>query len=639
VCIISVWLVAASAGLFPQQEPSRPTFAARTDLIQLDVSVLDGNRVPVRDLTTADFTVRVDGKPQPIVAFDAVDLPGRDLTGAAWRRDVAPDVATNRADAQRIVVLVMDDAHTPFDPGVNAFARRIGQAVVDQLGPADRAAVVYTFARKSGQEFTSDRARLRAAVNRFTPAGTAPMASPFSAERGGSLSSGPSRSGICLADPKRGDCLIEALLTAADILRGSPATRKTLVLVSPVSYHVAPDSLDGLDTADVLTRLFTALQQANINVYEFDPRGLRLSYEPDWGMLAENTGGRAITNSNEPWSLAPQVFRENSSYYVLGVQPADGRQDGRVHRITVRVSRPGVEVRSRTAYVAPPPPRPGKPARGPAPSGADRAIAGGLPAGDLPMRLTAAPMFVAGDRRARLAIAAGLALPSDAPVPPALALVVAAFTDTWKQAGTVRQSFTIDPREPGRSAVLDFTSRLDLPPGRYELRAALEDTTTGRAGSAFLSVIVPDFDKSRLVLSGATLGMHASPIATGSPLAGVLPFAPTTRREFDATDAIDAFVQVRQGGGNAMTAVSLVTRVLDGDGDARWSETTTLTPAQFGAGRQANVRTTLPLARLEPGEYLLSIEATAGGTTDRREVRFGRRAPRQDLGPGPDSLH
>ena len=47
-------------------------------------------------------------------------------------------------------------------------ARRIARAAVDQLGPADRAAVVFTSAFPHGgapQNFTADRARLLAAIN------------------------------------------------------------------------------------------------------------------------------------------------------------------------------------------------------------------------------------------------------------------------------------------------------------------------------------------------------------------------------------------------------------------------------------------------------------------------------------------
>ena len=50
------------------------TFRAGVDLVDVEVSVLDKNRLPVRGLTANDFTVLEEGSPRPVVAFTAVDL-------------------------------------------------------------------------------------------------------------------------------------------------------------------------------------------------------------------------------------------------------------------------------------------------------------------------------------------------------------------------------------------------------------------------------------------------------------------------------------------------------------------------------------------------------------------------------------
>src|SRR3954465_15599253 len=90
-----VALLAALLAQVPAAQP--PTFRAGVDVVQVDVSVLDKERRPVRGLSASDFNVLEDGKPRPVVAFIAVDLGERETapTGASWMRDVSRDVTTN----------------------------------------------------------------------------------------------------------------------------------------------------------------------------------------------------------------------------------------------------------------------------------------------------------------------------------------------------------------------------------------------------------------------------------------------------------------------------------------------------------------------------------------------------------------
>ena len=168
--LLSVTAVAVAmlAGVGAQQAPvaSPQTFRVGTDLVVLDVSVLDKDRHPVRGLTTADFTVLVDEKPRPVVAFKAVDVappaPPEPTApaGASWLRDVAPDVATNDHPPGRVVAILIDNytiAEARLDASQIQTARQTALAVIDTLGPDDRAAVLFTDDRHSAQTFTTDR--------------------------------------------------------------------------------------------------------------------------------------------------------------------------------------------------------------------------------------------------------------------------------------------------------------------------------------------------------------------------------------------------------------------------------------------------------------------------------------------------
>ena len=634
VLLIAIIAVGAIASGYAQQTP---VFRATTDVVQIDVSVLDRDRQPVRGLSAADFTVLDGGIEQPVVAFAAVDLPDLVRAGASWTRDVAPDVVTNHLGAQRVVLVLFDDCSTPWDPRVLQLSRRIAKAAIEELGPQDLASVIHTSARRNGQEFTNDRERLAAAVERFVPqapAGSDP--SPFSAGRPGrGLLSGAANtaglwSGMCIGG-SAGSPLDQALRNAAEILTGWPGVRKTLILVSIHGPDFSEMTLDRNTLIDNSARTFAALQRANLNVYQFDPRGLEVGRKvsEDFGMLSDNTGGRAFTNTNTPWEGVPQVFRENSSYYLLGFRPTHGIQDGRFRRIAVKVSRPGLEVRTRAGYYASKPEQPAKPSGRPTPTAIDRALSNGLPTGDVPLALSVNAVPVAGRRNPAVAIVAGLGVIDEAAKVERIEITAAAFTDTWKPAGTVTQTIEVTwAGSDSRRAITDLPLRLDLKPGRYEIRFAAHSAATGRTGSVYASLTVPDFSKTALALSGAQMvtndGGSSDPAA-----AGLLPWPAgvTTRRAFRQDEAVSAVVRVSQLGARPPGVVSITTIIQDRNGAEVSRDSRELPAALFATNRIVEHRPTLRLAGLQPGDYLLTFEARRGSQSEESRVRFTVEGP------------
>src|SRR5580692_2072272 len=154
--------------------PQQPVFRVGVDVTQLDVSVLDKDRKPIRGLTAADFTVTESGKAQTVVGVSEIALPGPDDLPAAWLHLVPADVETNflgdRLRDSRLVVIVMDDAVVPFDDesAIDA-ARAVGRTAVSRLGPLDIASVVYTRASGFSQDFTADHDKLLQAIEAFQP--------------------------------------------------------------------------------------------------------------------------------------------------------------------------------------------------------------------------------------------------------------------------------------------------------------------------------------------------------------------------------------------------------------------------------------------------------------------------------------
>ena len=126
------------------QAPRQPTFRAGTTLVEVSAVVTRGGQ-PVADLRPDEVVVLDNGQPQPLVAFEHVDL--RQVEGPAQRRDF---------------VLVIDDLH--IHPARTQATIGAALAFVDALGPHDRFAFVRTAASDSAVQFSPDRAAARAFV-------------------------------------------------------------------------------------------------------------------------------------------------------------------------------------------------------------------------------------------------------------------------------------------------------------------------------------------------------------------------------------------------------------------------------------------------------------------------------------------
>jgi hypothetical protein len=66
----------------------------------------------------------------------------------------------------------------------------------------------------------------------------------------------------------------------------------------------------------------------------------------------------------------------------------------------------------------------------------------------------------------------------------------------------------------------------------------------------------------------------------------------------------------------------VTTRALNRDGGVVLTDTQTFAADRFGSSRTADYRFDFSLAALEPGDYLLNIQASSGKNEQRRNVRF-----------------
>jgi VWFA-related protein len=656
VSALALWLALLVSLPAGQQLPSQPppTFRTGVDAVQLDVSVLDKQRRPVRGLTAADFTVLEDGKPREIVAFSAIDLPPMPAALTPSGADsVPPDVSSNDSPQGRLVVILID----PFlervmvpgrvtiadPPGITAL-RATAHRIVNSLGSGDLAAVGHTI-YGGPQNFTTDKARLKRAID--------------SSAFGTNKRADGTEWGNCHC----GVCRLEAITSVATALRGEPQRRKTLFFIGErVQLAPVPGPCNSyLEPAT--QEMMHATQLAHVTVHTVDPNSLETTnvragddFKPEPAVseaaaaqeranraflierhqtlqtVADWTGGRAILNTNNPEESVRPILEESSAYYLLAFQVSDTKPDGRFHPITVKVNRPDVQVRTRKGYYADVVSRQLVDAARPAPPLEEVARAL-LHERGLPMTITAAP-FRSASNTAVLVVATGVrasASPNITATNPEplrpfepVEILTSAFRDGEKDVEWQRQrlSMAIPDGTPGELRY-ESISMLNLNPGRYEVRVVIRHDRADAVGSVHTFVDVPDFDNQPLTLSGVVLLDSRAPTATpAEALAGVLDIAPTTRRDFTSSDDVFALARVYQKRGRPPTAVTVVFRILDSALSEATARQITLMPDQFTTSGGADARFAVPLDTLSPGSYVLRMEASAAGAASVRDVRF-----------------
>jgi len=282
-------LVGSGVGLLGQQ----PTFRTGTRTVALYATVIDAQKRLVPDLTQEDFEVTDNDKPQSIDVFV---------------REVQP-----------ITVVVMLDTSASMTGNLELLSRAAEQFVIRML-PKDKG-LVGAFNDKI----------------EFFPA-------TFTANRDTLIAS---LRDLDFGNPTR---LYDAIAASMERLHKIDGRRVVLVFT------------DGDDTGSRVN-VNDVLEQARTNEAMIYAVGLRSDYfngsrqvrsKPDSGLkrLAEETGG-GYFELDKTADLAPtftRVAQELHSQYVLGFTP--GLLDGKVHRLGIRVKRPGMTVRARKSYLA-----------------------------------------------------------------------------------------------------------------------------------------------------------------------------------------------------------------------------------------------------------------------------------------------
>jgi VWFA-related protein len=619
----TMMIFAALLLILAQQTPSAPPFKSDVNVVEVDVVVTDKAGRPVRGLRREDFDVLEDGKAVELATFVVVDVPaappGAEIPAAD--RSAASIASNDQPDDGRVILIVLDDYHVSFDLRRIVAVKAVARKLVERLGPSDQAAIIATSGRSAMQaEFTADKARLAQAIDQFFP----------QSESGGS---GPPGQGLGPAagggsfgfiHEMKARWAMETLSSAAKALAMIPHRRKAVLLVSqglPATLDEIISNPNASGGWQAMRDFIVTAQRSNVAIYPVDPCGLdvdagcSMASRDHLRSLAEGTGGFAVTNTNAPETGVERMVAENGTYYLLGYYSTAAPNDGKRHRIKVRTRTPGLEVRAREGYVSS---RRANAPRASSPT-LDELIAAPIQTRGLTMRVAAVPAPLAAAPRSTVAVAIELQA-AEAVRAGRIDFSVVAIDSDGKIRGRQRLTSTFQPGAAPPAGWTRLGTRVDVPPGRYQIRVA-GAVPNGARGSVFTEVTVPKFSDN-LSLGGLSLAATSALAATrADALVNVLPLIPLATRDVSPTTQLSAQLPIRIAPKAASGPVSITATLVHLDG-TRVQLDAASSPAGEYASDSARVYQVSVPQNLPAGSYRLAVEVSLGGTRATREASF-----------------
>ena len=351
-----------------------PSFRASTRLIEVSVVVTARDHAPVPGLTAADFQIFDDGKPQKVELFS---IDARTTAPPAAAASPAGEFTNALGDVGSVTIILFDQLNTP--DADRLFARRHVIKFLEGLRSDERVGlyVLDGFGvLRVIHDFTSDTASLVRAIATLRGGASLPIdaaadAARLSAELANLFADGDGDAGTREMQAHFGGgrsvYTIDALESIGHHLSGVQNRKNLIWVTSGFAVHMF--NAVGRSAPREINRATRSLSDANVAVYGIDARGLIASFgsngkvaPPTLSMVqtnqdilhsvAEQTGGRAFVNTNDIQGVIRRAADDAKMTYVLGYYPTDGRWDGRFHHISVKVNRPGVDVRHREGYFA-----------------------------------------------------------------------------------------------------------------------------------------------------------------------------------------------------------------------------------------------------------------------------------------------
>jgi VWFA-related protein len=330
-----------SAAVLPAQQNTQST-RSPASRIYLDVVVTPKSGPPVANLQPQDFTILDNKTPQRATSFKAfggsqepievvlvIDAVNTSYQNLSYQRGEIDKFL--RANGGRLpqptVLAFFTDTGTQIQRGVSTDGNALSAFLDQQV-------IGLRTIRRNAQNGASDRVQLS----------------------------------------------LKALGEIASHEAGRPG-RKLIFWISPgwpllSGPHVELTSKQRDQLFATIVGLSTQLRQARITLYSVDPLGSgesvgRVFYYQEFlkgigkagqvvvgdlslQVLATQSGGLALSSSNDVASLLQQCLADTEAYYAISFDPAPADHRDEYHSLEIRLSNPGLTARTRQGYYAQP---------------------------------------------------------------------------------------------------------------------------------------------------------------------------------------------------------------------------------------------------------------------------------------------
>jgi len=369
LCALTVTVPALLAQNASQNEQSKdeqksPEYVYRTTtrLVILDIVATDskGNIVP--DLKPEEIEILDNGKEQSKVDFSFIH-PNPEKAATQVQMHLPPDVYTNARqyqDNSSYNIILFDVLNSSFTS--MAYAHDEIMKYLDNT-PPNQPTAIYALGNKLWllHDFTTDHQALKEVIRKFKGQGSQMVT-------GEDAEGHKRKSTFQTAGADHVWTTLDAFKAIARIM-GVYKGRKNLIWVSE-SFVV--DTMPDIQTARgplfmteysrQVEEMSDALMEAQIAIYPIDPAGLtgeafrpilsNFSSHSSLREMAAKTGGKAFMNRNDLDVGIRDSIDDGSSYYTTSYHPTNKTWDGKLRKIEVKSTRPGVTLRYREGYYA-----------------------------------------------------------------------------------------------------------------------------------------------------------------------------------------------------------------------------------------------------------------------------------------------